>query len=130
MNIYMEHVLEHYREPKNNGELANPDVTHKERNTICGDEVEISMKFDGKIIKDIKFKGAGCAISQASASMITDHVKGRSIEFVNSLDKDDVMNLIQINLSPVRLKCALLALDTIKNAILIREKYILGKNGR
>lgn len=130
MNIYREQILEHFKEPMNKGILEDADVTHKEKNPLCGDEIEISLKLEKNKIKDIKFQGKGCVISQAAASMLTEYVKWKTISELNELGKDDIMGLIEVPLGPVRLKCAMLSLDTLKNAILIYNKYICGgKNG-
>ena len=82
MNIYQENILDHYKNPRNFGKLKNPDIVAKDANTLCGDEIEIQIKLkDGKI-EDIRFSGPGCAISRASGSMLTEYVKGKSVDEV------------------------------------------------
>ncbi len=122
-NIYRENVMDHYNAPRNKGKLADADIVHKESNPFCGDEIEMSMKFSDGKVSDIKFNGQGCAISQASASMLTEFIKNKQINEIKSMTTEDIRKLIAIPLSPVRLKCALLSLDTIKNAIMIHERY-------
>ena len=121
--IYMENIMDHYKSPRNFGSLENPTIKHIEYNPLCGDKIEIALLIDDGKIKDIKFKGNGCSISQASASMLLETVKGKTIEDIKNLNKEDVFGMLSINLSPIRIKCALLGLDTLKNAILIHEKY-------
>lgn len=118
-NIYLEHILDHFKNPRNYGKMDNHDIFFEGGNPVCGDMVRFYIKLDeaGESIKDIKFEGKGCAISQASASMLTELVKGKSVEFVKSLTKDDILNELGIDLSPVRLKCALLPFETVKIAL-------------
>ena len=115
--IYRENILDHYKNPHNRGQLAQPTVQHKEYNTLCGDAVALTLSISGNTITDIKFLGNGCAISQAATSMLTDLVKGKSLSAVEHITADDIRGLLSIPLSPVRLKCALLSLDTLKKAL-------------
>lgn len=113
-DIYKDIILDYYRNPKNFGDLQNPDVRAKDSNPLCGDIIEMQLKItDGKV-EDVKFKGQGCAISQASASMLTEVVKGKSLDEVKALDKTDVLELIGIDPGPTRIKCALLGLKVLK----------------
>ncbi len=121
MNIYQEEILEHYKHPHNHGSIENADIVQKERNASCGDELTFYLVVqDGKIV-DVKFEGQGCAISQATASQLTDKVKGMTEEQVNKLTKQDILDMLQIDLSPTRLKCALLSLQGVKHAL--EQKY-------
>ncbi len=114
----MEEILEHYKHPRNKGVIANADIQFKDQNPLCGDEVKVYLKLDkDKKIQEIKAEGKGCAISQAAASMLTDAVKGKTIEEVRNLKNDFVFDLLQIQVSPVRVKCALLALFAVKKGI-------------
>lgn len=123
--MYQEQILDHYKNPRNFGKIMNATVHHHEYNPLCGDEVEVYFLIDDdKTIVDVKVYGKGCAISQASASMLTEKVKGKNIEIIKKLTKEDILDMLGIPISPVRLKCALLSLDTFKNAIVIFEKYI------
>ncbi len=117
-SIYSEIILDYYRHPKNKGTLQNPQIHAKDSNPLCGDVVEIQMELDGDdTVKDIKFNGQGCAISQASASMLTELVKGKSVDEVRKISKEDVLSLIGGQLSAVRLKCALLSLKVMKTGL-------------
>ena len=116
-NIYKEIVLDHYKYPRNYGLIQKPDSRAKEENIFCGDSVEISLKFDGKKIKDIKFKGKGCVISQAAASILTDYIKGKPLKKAGKMTTEDLLKLLGIALSPTRMKCAELPLITLKKAL-------------
>ena len=113
-DVYREEILDHFRNPRNHGTLDPADATFEDTNPLCGDRVRMDLRFADERIADIRFSGRGCAISQASASMLTDLVKGKSIEEVRALTKDDVLDEIGIPISPARLKCALLPLKVLK----------------
>jgi nitrogen fixation NifU-like protein len=115
--IYRENVLEHYQHPRNRGTLDAPDVTYEDANPLCGDRIRIDVQIADQRIAAIRFSGHGCAISQASASMLCEHVEGRTLDEVKQLSKDDVLEMVGIELGPVRLKCALLALKTLKAGV-------------
>jgi nitrogen fixation NifU-like protein len=113
-DIYKDIILDYYRNPRNFGDLPNPDVRVKDSNPLCGDVIEMQLKIgDGKV-EDIRFKGKGCAISQAAASMLTETVKGKALEEIKALGKSDVLDLLGIDPGPTRIKCALLGLKVIK----------------
>lgn len=114
--MFTEIILDYYRHPRNHGVLKNADVTAKDTNPLCGDAIAMSLKFDGNTVSEIKFNGTGCAISQAAASMLTEAVEGKSLEDIRTLNKEDVLTLLNIPISPVRLKCALLGLKVLKMA--------------
>ncbi len=114
-DIYREIILDHYRNPRNKGKLPEADVSIHDSNPLCGDEIDIHLKVDGGEIKDIKFEGRGCAISQASASMLTEMVMGKPLTSVKDLSKDDILETIGLtSLGPARIKCALLSLKVLK----------------
>src|ERR671936_802940 len=117
--LYREVILDHYKNPRGHGLIENADAQAEGQNPLCGDEVSIYVAFgdDGDTIEDVKFSGRGCAISQAATSMLTEMVKGRSATEVATLPKDDLLEEIGIPLTPVRLKCALLGLSTLKLAL-------------
>lgn len=117
MDMYTEIILDLYKNPRNKGHLDNPTHENERNNPICGDELKIQLMIDDNKINDIKFSGQGCAISQASASLLTDKIKNLSIEEAKSLNKDTILDLLHIPISPGRLKCALLCLDTLKGAL-------------
>ena len=117
-SVYSEIILDYYRHPRNKGRLSHPQIRAKDSNPLCGDIVEIQMELDGsKNVKDVKFDGQGCAISQASASMLTELVKGKSLDEVRKLSKEEILSLIGGQLSAVRLKCALLSLKVLKTGV-------------
>jgi nitrogen fixation NifU-like protein len=114
-DIYREIILDHYRNPRNKGKLTDADVSIHDSNPLCGDEIDIHLKVDVDKIKDIRFEGRGCAISQASASMLTEMVQGKPLTSVKDLTKDDILeNIGLVNLGPARIKCALLSLKVLK----------------
>jgi nitrogen fixation NifU-like protein len=115
-NLYSEVILEHSKYPSNYGTLEHASVSHEEHNPLCGDRIRIEMHIQDDIIQAIKFSGEGCAISQASASMLTEAIAGKSVEEAKTFNKDDMLELIGIPLdkNPMRLKCALLALKAFK----------------
>jgi len=114
-DIYREIILDHYRNPRNKGKLALADVSAHDSNPLCGDEIDIHLKIDSSRIQDIKFEGRGCAISQASASMLTEMVSGKDLKFIKDLQKEDILENIGLtNLGPARIKCALLSLKVLK----------------
>jgi nitrogen fixation protein NifU and related proteins len=117
--LYREVILDHYKNPRGHGEMEGADAHAEGQNPLCGDEVSIYVAFgeDGDTIEDIKFSGRGCAISQAATSMLTEMVKGRSATEVAALPRDDLLEEIGIPLTPIRLKCALLGLGTLKVAL-------------
>ncbi len=117
-SIYTEIILDYYRHPRNKGQLENPQISAKDSNPLCGDVVELQMVLDGNdTVKDVKYNGQGCAISQASASMLTELVKGKSLDEVRKISKEDILSLIGGQLSAVRLKCALLSLKVMKTGL-------------
>ncbi len=115
-DIYREIIMDHYKHPRNFGELTEPDIKSRDSNPLCGDVIEIQIKIDGNgVANDVAFSGQGCAISRASASMITELVKGKTVEQLRSISKQDVLeNLGNPELGPARIKCALLPLKVLK----------------
>ena len=116
--LYQEQILDHYKKPRNKGPL--PEATHTARgsNPLCGDEVVLHLKVDGSgHIAGVTFEGQGCAISQASASMLTTIVKDRPLSEAEALDREAILKKLGIPLSAVRLKCALLSLHVLKLAL-------------
>ena len=114
-DIYREIILDHYRNPRNKGSLPNADISIHDSNPLCGDEIDIHLKVEEDMIKDIKFEGRGCAISQASASMLTEQVLNKPLNTVKDIAKEDILeNIGLMNLGPARIKCALLSLKVLK----------------
>lgn len=115
--LMMDVLLDHYKHPHNFGEVEGADVSHEEGNPSCGDQMRITLKTRDGVIEDIKFKGKGCIISQASASILTDLMKGERLDRVKAFSKDDMLENIGIPIGPMRLKCALLALKVLKAGV-------------
>jgi nitrogen fixation NifU-like protein len=117
--LYRENILDHYKHPRNYGEIESADAEAEGMNPLCGDEVTITVAFgeDGDTIEDVKFSGRGCAISQSATSMLTELVKGRKASEVAALPKEDLLEEVGVPLTPVRLKCAILGLSTLKVAL-------------
>ncbi len=120
--MYKENILDHFKNPRNFGKLSGAQASAKEVNTLCGDEITVELKVKAGEISDVKFHGQGCAISQAAASILTEEARGKKLEDVQKLQKEDILRMLGIPISPTRLKCALLALYAIKNAIAKVEK--------
>lgn len=120
--IYKENILDHFKNPRNFGELEVCEVCHMELNPTCGDTVKIFVKLDGDKIKEAKFKGHGCAISMASASMLTEKIKGKNLEEVKKMNEEQIHEMLGIHLGPVRMKCGILSLKTLLKGIEIMEE--------
>lgn len=115
--LYRQVLLEHYKKPKNFGSIQNPDVKHKESNPTCGDVIEMYLSIKDEKVTDIKFQGSGCVICMASASMLTEFLQDKTINEIKKLDRDNVMDIINIELDHVRIKCATLSLHAVKNGL-------------
>lgn len=113
-DLYRENILDHYRYPRNKGSIDSPDLHYHDVNPFCGDEITIEVKLDGDLIAKAAFDGKGCAISQASASMLTEEIVGMTLDEVKALDKDFIVDMLGIPIGPVRMKCALLPLKVLK----------------
>lgn len=121
MDIYKENILEHYKNPRNYGMLAKKTLSTKDSNPLCGDVIEMHLLFEKDKLKDISFICEGCAISKASASMLTEMVKGQTIKKIGSVSKDDVLKMLGAEISASRLQCALLPLKVLKLAVYTYE---------
>ena len=117
-DIYHEMIIDYSRNPLNYGEMENPDVTFHDSNPLCGDSIDIDMKIDDSKVSDIKFHGKGCAICMACSSVLTEITKGKDIDEVKKITKDDILGELGLeNLQAVRIKCALLSLKVLKSAL-------------
>jgi nitrogen fixation protein NifU and related proteins len=115
-DFYRDFILDHYRNPRNFGELTDPDASAEDLNPLCGDQIRMEFALDDGVVRDVRFSGKGCAISQASASMLTETLKGMKLEDIAKLSKDVVLENVGIGISPTRLKCATLGLRVAKSA--------------
>jgi nitrogen fixation NifU-like protein len=115
--LFRENILEHYRHPRCHGTIEHPDITFEDANPLCGDRIRMDFRIKDGVLEQVRFSGVGCSISQASASMLCEEVEGRPLEEIRKLGRDDVLEMLGIELGPVRLKCALLALKTLKAGV-------------
>jgi len=115
--LYREAILEHSQHPRHHGTLEHPDITFEDANPLCGDRIRMDLEIKDGRIADVKFSGEGCAISKAAASMLCEKIHGMSLEEAKKLGRDDVLEMLGIELGPVRLKCALLGLKTLKAGV-------------
>jgi len=115
-DFYRDFILDHYRNPRNYGHLDNPEASAEDLNPLCGDQIRMEFDVDGDVVRDVRFSGKGCAISQASASMLTETIKGMRLEEIAKLSKDVVLENVGIGISPTRMKCATLGLRVAKSA--------------
>ncbi|MCK6629556.1 MAG: SUF system NifU family Fe-S cluster assembly protein [Anaerolineae bacterium] len=114
-DFYKENILDHYRHPRNAGKLEHPTHSHEEHNPLCGDVIRMDLHVnEDNIIDQVAFTGKGCAISQASASMLTEMIQGKSLEEAKQIGKEQILDALGIEIGPVRLKCALLSLKVLK----------------
>ena len=118
-DFYREVILDHYKNPRGHGAMESPDASAEGLNPLCGDEVSISVALaeDGETIEEVKFSGRGCAISQASTSMLMEMVVGKTAQEIAQLPKEELLEEVGIPLTPIRLKCALLGLGVLKVAL-------------
>jgi nitrogen fixation NifU-like protein len=123
MNIYQEKLLDHYNNPRNFGKLDTPSVIMELENISCGDVISIQLIVEDNIIKDIKFSGEGCAVAIGTASMLTEYAKGKNVMEMAKFSLDDLIDLIGIDLTMSRIKCANLSLETLQKSI----KQLLNK---
>ena len=116
-DLYRDYILEHYRRPHNFGVLDNATATQEGANPLCGDRITMQLRVSDGQIAAVGFTGRGCAISQASASLLTDEIKGKPLSEVAAIRADDLLDLLGIDISPARLKCAMLSHDTLRKAL-------------
>jgi nitrogen fixation NifU-like protein len=124
-DMYRQIIVERYKEPQYRGTLEPHDITFEDENPLCGDHIRIDLRVDDdQIVKEAAFSGHGCAISQASADLLMESIIGKSVAEVKALTKEDILDMLGIELGPVRLKCALLSLKVLKSGV-----YGIGAGG-
>jgi nitrogen fixation protein NifU and related proteins len=116
-DLYRDYILEHYRRPHNFGVIAEPSATFEGANPLCGDRITMQLGVKDGVVEQVGFTGRGCAISQASASLLTDEVKGKPLDAVAGIRADDLLELLGIDISPARLKCAMLSFDSLQHLL-------------
>lgn len=119
-NIYRELILEHWKDPQNYGVLENADIDVTDMNPLCGDEIHLTLKIENKKISDIAFESKGCAISKASASLFTEEIRNKAVDEITNMSEKEVLDLVEVELTPARKKCALL----------IHKTFLAGINNR
>ena len=122
-DMYRQQILDHYRNPRNYGELEDPTFSHIGENPSCGDEITVDVQLDddGEVIEDVRFRGEGCAISQAAASLLTSEIRGLTLDELHDLDRDDVLDLLGVEVTPMRIKCAVLAEKVLQDGAELYE---------
>ena len=118
---YAEELVANYEHPHNKGKMSGADAEFHEYNPVCGDDLTVYLKIAGGVVKEVKFDGTGCAISIASASLLTDEVKGKRLSDIEKMGFEELKGIIGIDPGPVRLKCATLSLKALKNAVFLYE---------
>jgi nitrogen fixation NifU-like protein len=116
-DLYRDYILEHYRRPHNFGVLDDATVSQEGANPLCGDRITLQLRVRGGVIDGVGFTGRGCAISQASASLLTDEIKGKGVDAAAAMGSTDVLDMLGIEISPARMKCAMLSLETLQGAL-------------
>src|ERR1051325_9934785 len=116
-DLYRDYILENYRRPHNFAVIDNPPTSHEGANPLCGGRITVQLGIHNGVVDRVGFTGRGCAISQASASLLTDEIKGKKVDEVAAFRADDLLDLLGIEISPARLKCAMLSHDTLQKAL-------------
>jgi len=116
-DLYRDYILEHYRRPHNFGVVEDADASYEGANPLCGDRITLMLGVKDGVVDRVGFTGRGCAISQASASLLTDEIKGKPVADVAAFRADDLLDLLGIDISPARLKCAMLSHETLQKAL-------------
>lgn len=118
--MYREHLLDHYKNPHNLGRIQGAEHFH-DVNPLCGDEIEMFVVFASGTIKKVMFDGKGCALSQATASILTDEIQGKSFDFVRTLDKEKIQEIVGVKVAPMRVKCMMLPVKVLKTIVYLHE---------
>ena len=121
--LFRENILEHYKHSTHRGAIDQPDVTYEDANPLCGDRLRMDFRIRDQHIDDVRFDGHGCSISQAAASMLCEKIHGMALDDARRIGRDEVLEMLGIELGPVRLKCALLALKTMKAGLYGMDRW-------
>jgi nitrogen fixation NifU-like protein len=116
-DLYRDYILEHYRQPHNFGTIESPSAEYEGSNPLCGDRITMQVRVRDGVLETVGFTGRGCAISQASASLLTDEIKGKPLTEVAGFRADQLLELLGVEISPARLKCAMLSHDTLRHVL-------------
>ena len=116
-DLYRDNILDHAKHPRCQGTIENPDATYEDANPLCGDRLRMDFRIRDGRLEQVRFSGTGCSISQASASMLCEAIEGKTLDEIKNLGREDVLEMLGLDLGPVRLKCALLALKTVKAGV-------------
>lgn len=116
-DLYRQYILDHYRQPHNHGTLEHPDIHAADTNPLCGDRISIDLKLDGDRVSEVRFSGRGCAISQASASMLTEQIDGATLDELRAITPQDVFDMLGVEIGPARQRCALLSLRVLHQGV-------------
>jgi len=116
-DIYRQYILEHYREPRNHGHLEHPSIHAADTNPLCGDRIELDLQVEGNRVIDVRFSGRGCAISQATTSMLTERIEGATLDELRALRPADILEMLGVEIGPARQRCALLSLRVLHQGI-------------
>ena len=127
-DLYRDYILEHYRRPHNFGVLEAPSATYEGSNPLCGDRITMQLTVSDGVVTDVGFTGRGCAISQASASLLTDEIRGKPVSEVAGFGATDLLDLLGIEISPARLKCAMLSFESLQHLLDETGAKSLGKD--
>ena len=127
MKLYREHILDHYRHPRNQGTLDDADISSRLDNPVCGDVVQLDVRLEDGRVSEAQFSGRGCVISMASASMLTEEILGKTVEELRALQDEDVFEMLGITLGPVRAKCGLLPLRVLQEGLSHLEERATGE---
>lgn len=119
MDLYAENILDHYKHPRQKGMLTNPTVSHQEENASCGDDLTLDLKIEDGVLKELQWRGSGCALSQASMSILSEELAGKKVSELDALTPKHIYDLLGVPVGPRRFKCALLSLHTLRNALAV-----------
>lgn len=117
MSIYREQLMDHYKNPRNKGNLKDSNVVIEDTNPFCGDKIKLQLKINDGVVEDAAFTGASCAVSTASASLTTEEIKGKTIEEIKNISKNDILDILGVELTTSRIKCATLILEALQKAV-------------